>query len=112
MLPRHQFLLALLLIFALCALVPFSYADSQARIVRLSYVEGDVRLAHQGSIGFENATLNVPIVEGDQLRAGSDGWAEVEFEDSSTIRVSPGTTLIFSELRLLPSGGTATSIDV
>jgi len=112
MLPRHGLLLVALFILALCVLAPFSYADSQARIVRLSYVEGDVQLAHQGSIGFENATLNVPIVEGDQLRAGSSGWAEVEFEDGSTIRVSPGTALTFSELRLLSSGKTATSVDV
>jgi hypothetical protein len=111
MLPRHRLLLVAVVILALCALAPSSYADSQARIVRLSYVEGDVQLAHQGS-GFENATLNVPIVEGDQLRAGSSGWAEVQFEDGSTIRVSPGTALIFSELRLLSSGGTATSVDV
>ncbi|HEV3039443.1 MAG TPA: FecR family protein [Candidatus Angelobacter sp.] len=112
MLPRHRLPLAALIILTLCALAPLSYADSQARIVRLSYVEGDVQLAHQGSAGFENATLNVPIVEGDQLRSGSTGWAEVEFEDGSTIRLSPGTALIFSELRLLSSGGTATSVDV
>ncbi|HEV2961204.1 MAG TPA: DUF6600 domain-containing protein [Candidatus Angelobacter sp.] len=111
MLPRHRFLLAAIFLFMLSALTSFAYADSQARIVRLSYVEGDVQLAHQGS-GFENATLNVPIVQGDQLRAGSSGWAEVEFEDGSTIRLSPGTALVFSELRLLSNGGTATSVDV
>ena len=74
MLSRHRLLLAALLFLMVSALSSFAHADSQARIVRLSYVEGDVQLAHQGS-GFENATLNVPIVEGDQLRAGSSGWA-------------------------------------
>src|SRR5437773_666640 len=111
MLPRHRLLFVALLSLMVSALASFAYADSQARIVRLSYVEGDVQLAHTGS-GFENATLNVPIVQGDQLRAGSSGWAEVEFEDGSTIRLSPGTVLIFSDLRLLSSGGTATSVDV
>ena len=104
--PRRLLLVALLMLLA-----SFAYADSQARIVRLSYVEGSVQLAHSGS-PFENATLNVPIIEGDQLRAGSDGWAEVEFEDGSTIRLSPGTALIFSELRLLSSGATSTSVDI
>lgn len=109
MLPPRRSLFAALLM--LLTLASFAYADSQARIVRLSYIEGSVQLAHSGS-PFENATLNVPIVEGDQLRAGIDGWVEVEFEDGSTIRLSPGTALTFSELRLLSSGSTATSVDV
>jgi hypothetical protein len=111
MLPRHRLLFVAFFFLMVSALTTFAYADSQARIVRLSYVEGDVQLAHTGS-GFENATLNVPIVQGDQLRAGSSGWAEVEFEDGSTIRLSPGTVLIFSDLRLLSNGGTSTSVDV
>lgn len=108
---RHRAFLIFALFFTLFALTSFAYADSQARIVRLSYADGDVQLAHHGS-GFENATLNVPIVEGDQLRVGSNGWAEIEFEDGSTIRLAPESTIIFSELRLLSSGGTATSVDV
>jgi hypothetical protein len=107
----HRVFLIFALFLTLSALTSFAYADSQARIVRLSYVEGDVQHAHQGS-GFENATMNVPIVEGDQLRAGSDGWAEIEFEDGSTIRLAPESAIGFSELRLLSSGGTATSVDL
>jgi|SRR5579859_847288 len=111
MLPRRKALFIVSLVLMFSAMASFAYADSQARIVRLSYVDGDVQLAHHGS-GFENATLNVPIVEGDQLRVGSNGWAEIEFEDGSTIRIAPDSAIVFSELRLLSSGGTATSVDV
>ena len=54
------------------------------RIVRISYVEGDVRLdiGH----GYESATMNVPLTERNWLQKGSDGWAEVQLEDGSLIR--------------------------
>src|SRR5215475_4769713 len=55
--------------------------DSQARIVRISYVEGDVRL--DTGQGYESATMNVPLMERDWLQTGHDGWAEVQFEDGS-----------------------------
>jgi hypothetical protein len=108
---RRRGLLIVALLFVLSALTSLANADSHARIVRLSYVEGDVQLTHQGS-GAENATLNVPIVEGDQLRAGSNARVEVQFEDGSTIRLAPETAITFSELRLLSSGGAATAVDL
>src|SRR5947209_19917330 len=37
---------------------------SQARIVRLSYVEGDVRIDRGGGEGFTKAFANMPLVEG------------------------------------------------
>ena len=67
------------MIFALVfSLAPLSHAqdfddedghDSQARIVRISYVEGDVRL--DNGHGYESATMNVPLTERDWLQTGS-----------------------------------------
>jgi hypothetical protein len=31
----------------------------------------------------KSATMNVPLTERDWLQTGSDGWAEVQFEDGS-----------------------------
>ncbi len=62
--------LLLSMIFTLVfSLAPLSHAqdfddedghDSQARIVRISYVEGEVRL--DNGHGYESATMNVPLV--------------------------------------------------
>src|ERR1700749_1916045 len=81
----------LAMIFALAfSLAPLSRAqdyqdedghDSQARIVRISYVEGDVRL--DSGEGYESETMNVPLTERNWLQTGSDGWAEVQCEDGS-----------------------------
>jgi hypothetical protein len=80
------------------------FADSQVRIVRLSSVDGDIRIDRNTGAGFEKAFLNLPITQGVKLKTGSDGRAEVEFEDGSTLRLPPGALLEFSELTLHDSG--------
>jgi hypothetical protein len=89
-----------------------SFADSQARIVRLSYTEGDVRIDRNAGQGFEKAFLNLPIIQGAKLRAGHDGFAEVEFEDGSTLRITPGTIVAFPQLILRDSGTKVSSVDL
>ena len=68
-----------------------SFADSQARVVRLSDVQGDVQIDRNVGQGFEKAFLNLPITQGVKVQVGKDGRAEVEFEDGSTLRVTPNT---------------------
>src|SRR5579863_3047988 len=72
-----------------------AWADSQVRIVRLSDVHGMVQIDKNSGLGFENAFANLPITQGTQLRARQNGRAEIEFEDGSTVRITPGTTLEF-----------------
>lgn len=109
-------------IFALSLLfIPLSHAQdqydeqeptptSQARIVRLSYAEGNVEMVTDQ--GRENATMNVPLTEGDQITTGDNGWAEVQLEDGSTIRLAPSTQMTFSELGRASSGATLTTVDL
>jgi hypothetical protein len=126
--PRHSMSrkglrktgLLLSIIFTLVfSLAPFAHAqdaddedghDSHARIVRLSYVDGQVQL--DNGHGYESATMNVPLTERDWLQTGSDGWAEVQFEDGSLIRLAPDTVMIFSELSRSSSGATITTVDL
>ena len=68
-------------------------ADSQARIVRLSDVQGSVQIDKNTGMGFENAFLNLPVTQGTQLRTRDRGRAEIEFEDGSTLRLAPNTTV-------------------
>jgi hypothetical protein len=81
-----------------------SFADSQARVVRLSDVQGDVQIDRNAGQGLEKAFLNLPITQGVKLQAGKDGRAEVEFEDGSTLRVTPNTVIDFPQLSLRDSG--------
>src|SRR5262245_39627197 len=84
--------------------------DSHARIVRISYVDGEVRIDH-GS-GYESASMNVPVTEHNWLQTRSDGWAEVQLEDGGLIRLAPDTIIAFTELSRFASGGTVTTIDL
>src|SRR6476659_7539056 len=112
--------LLLSIIFTLVfSLAPFAHAqdagdedghDSHARIVRLSYVDGQVRL--DNGHGYESATMNVPLTERNWLQTGSDGWAEVQLEDGSLIRLAPDTVIAFTQLARASSGGTLTTVDI
>jgi FecR protein len=83
--------------------VPAS-AESKARIVRLSEVQGTVQIDRSGGDGFGKAFINLPVIEGSRVKTGNDGRAEVEFEDGSTLRLAPGTQIDFVRLSLGDDG--------
>lgn len=87
------------------------FAESHVRIVRLSYIEGGVTI-DRNTGQFEKAIVNLPITEGAKLRTASDGRAEVEFEDGSTMRLAPNTNVQFTKLSLQDSGGKLSTADV
>ena len=87
-------------------------ASSQARIVRLSDVEGTVQIDRNSGQGYEKAFLNMPITEGVKLWTKSDGRAEVEFEDGSVIRIAPDTIISFTQLSLADNGNKLSTIKV
>jgi len=89
-----------------------SLADSQARIVRLSFVEGTVQVDRNTGQGFEKALLNMPIVQGIKLQAKDGGRAEVEFEDGSTVRIASNTIIEFNQLSLRDSGARVSTVTV
>jgi len=88
---------------------PAQPAVTDAQIVRLSYVEGDVRVsrgktadkqdAKQSgeSTGWEQAVANLPIESGYSLVTGK-GRAEIEFEDASTVYLGGNSVLTFTEI--------------
>jgi len=95
-----------------CGLSALSFADSQARIVRLSQVDGDVQVDRNTGQGYEKAFVNLPITQGAKLRTGPGARAEVEFENGSTLRITPGTVVEFPGLALHESGGRASSLNL
>lgn len=81
-----------------------AFASSKARIVRLSNVQGEVQMDRTTGQGFERAFLNMPVIEGSKLRTGSDGRAEVEFEDGTVLRIVPDSHIDFTALSLGDDG--------
>lgn len=82
---------------------------SEVRIVRLSQVKGEVLLDRKTDRGFETAFANLPIAQGQRLQT-KEGVAEVEFEDNSTLRITPNSLIEFPALQRGPSGATTTSV--
>jgi hypothetical protein len=96
-----------------CALLALpAGADSQARIVRLSDVQGTVQINKNAGLGFENAFANLPITQGTELRTRENGRAEIEFEDGSTLRLTPNTTVEFNTLGLSDAGKRVSTVNL
>jgi hypothetical protein len=85
--------------------------DTHVRIVRLSEANGKLGLDRQTGAGFEQTMQNMPIVQGEKLETG-DGYAEVEFEDNSTLRLAPMSRVEFPLLALRSTGAKASTIKV
>lgn len=97
---------------AAALLVPSASAESKARIVRLSDVEGTVQLDRNAGDGFDKAFLNLPVIEGSRLKTGKDGRAEVEFEDGSALRLGPNAEVDFTRLALGDDGQKLSTIQL
>ena len=97
-------LLAVWAVVAAVFLVVSASAQSKARIVRLSDVEGTAQIDRGAGDGFAKAFLNLPVIEGCKLKTGKDGRAEVEFEDGSSLRLAPNTEVDFTRLSLAADG--------
>lgn len=79
------------------------------QIVRVKYVEGDVRVARGkeaeklqeeapgASTGWEQAAANLPLETGYSLATGT-GRAEIEFEDASVVYLGENSVLRFNQL--------------
>jgi len=89
---------------SLLLMVSPAFADSHARIVRLSDTEGTVQLDRNTGDGFERAIMNMPVTQGMRLETGQSGRAEVEFENGSTVRLAEESSLDFTGLSLAGDG--------
>jgi FecR protein len=86
-------------------------ADSHARIVRLSYLDGKVQIGHADQ-ALDRAILNTPIVEGTRIVTKDDGLAEIEFEDQSALRLAGSSEVKFRRLSLTDGGAKVDEIEV
>jgi hypothetical protein len=87
-------------------------ATSHVRIVRLSYADGNVQMDRTTGQGLERAILNSPIVEGSRIVTGTDGLAEVEFENNSTVRLGEVTEVKFRQLLINDAGDKVNEVEL
>src|SRR5215469_16630414 len=104
---RRSLLFIPFFVLTLCAFAQ-NTADtgSHARIVRISYLQGTVQ--YNGA----PAVMNSPVTEDGRLVTGTDGLAEVEFEDQSAIRLASETEISFAQLARLSTGEARTRVDL
>ncbi|MGH9325717.1 MAG: DUF6600 domain-containing protein [Terriglobia bacterium] len=77
---------------------------SHVRVVRLSFVEGNVLVKRPSTAEWAKASVNTPIEQGFSLSTSSNSFAEVEFENGSTARLGQLSQLSFPELALTAKG--------
>ena len=73
-------------------------APDTTAVVRLSFVQGQVRILQGETPLFDQAQANMPLLAGYTLSTGEDGQAEVEFTDGSVARVTPNSQLQLEKL--------------
>jgi hypothetical protein len=92
------------------ATTPLADGQTTVRAVRLSDVEGQVQVFEGGQAAFDQALPNMPAVEGMRFVTGDNGRVEIQFEDGSVARVAPDSSIVLTQLRRNPDGGTVTEI--
>ena len=87
-------------------------ATSHVRIVRLSYESGQVEIDRGPGQGLERAILNSPVIEGSRVVTGTDGLAEVEFENNSTVRLGEASEVKFRQLLINDAGDKVNEVEL
>src|SRR5690349_12788196 len=93
----HRWIVSLLAFLATTALAVAQAPDTTA-VVRLSYVQGAVKILQHDQTLFDQAQANMPLLAGYAVATGQDGQAEVEFTDGSVARVTPNSKLRLDRL--------------
>jgi FecR protein len=83
-------------------------AGPAGRAVRLSSVDGQVKISQNSQVLAESAVANAPLFEGTQVVTGDDGRAEIQYEDGSLARISPNSSLTLKVLK--GSGATGEAV--
>jgi hypothetical protein len=77
------------------------------RVARVSFLEGDAKIRRNGSDEWETVTLNLPLVEGDELSTEENARIEIQFSKDKHLRIDENS---FLRLTTLKEGGIAVSL--
>jgi hypothetical protein len=94
-----QHLKIIVAVAAFCLGTALGWGQNQAaNVARISFVQGAVQLlAGQGS-DFQQAVINMPVLDGSRVQTGGDGQVEIEFGDGSVARLTPNSSIQFVHL--------------
>lgn len=70
-----------------------------ARVARINVLSGDVQVKHADSRDWERATLNLPLVEGDEIATSVNARLEIQFDTNNYLRLSENAYLKVMTLR-------------
>jgi hypothetical protein len=70
-----------------------------ARVARVSFIRGDVQVKRGGETEWEDVSLNLPLVEGDEIATSPDSRVEIQFDSSNFLRLAENSLLKITTLR-------------
>ncbi len=83
--------------------------DVTARVARISFLAGEAQIRRAEGGDWEKATLNLPVVEGDEITTGADARLEIQFDNNQHLRLAENSYLKITNLK---DGGIAVSLSV
>lgn len=69
------------------------------RVARVSFIRGDAQIRRAGVDDWEKATLNLPVVEGDEIVTESGGRVEIQFDNHKHLRLAENSFLKIVNLK-------------
>ncbi len=70
-----------------------------AKVSRISYLTGDVKIRRLGSDEWERAVQNLPIVEGDEIATDANALLEIQFDRDNYVRLAQNSYLKILNLK-------------
>ena len=81
------------LMIILLLLIPPAAMGNDLGLIRLSLIEGDVQIVVQDTTDWTEATINLPLNEGDRLWIPDNGRAELQIQGGVYVRAAGNTAL-------------------
>jgi hypothetical protein len=67
--------------------------DVTARVARISFLKGDAQIKRADGGDWEKVTLNLPLVEGDEVTTSADARLEIQFDNDQHVRLAENAYL-------------------
>ncbi|MEP6787347.1 MAG: DUF6600 domain-containing protein [Acidobacteriota bacterium] len=80
-----------------------------ARVARISFIRGGVKIRRADQDDWETATLNLPVVEGDEIATDVAARVEIQFDKNTHLRLGENA---FVKIANLQDGGIAVSLSL
>ncbi len=73
--------------------------DVTARVARISFISGDAQIRRLDAQDWEKLTLNLPIVEGDEITTSLGARVEIQFNSKTHLRLTENSSLRIIKLK-------------